>query len=192
MIWKNRIIYSIAITIISCICFFLVPNALNIMPFSGYLFYNQFNIWRIITFPFIHINISHLVQNIIAISIITLLAYEVDLNNRIYIGTFFAGSIIIAIITGLVLPSIMIAGLSMGIYSIIGSASIKGSNFIPKKILIPLFALAILIEPTAARFNLAIMKSAIFHLLGFIFGISFIIIAKKLVPKKRILTIEGE
>ena len=181
-------LYGSLLVLISCIAFFLVSNAMDIMVFSGDLFYYSIQFWRVLTFPFIHISLSHLIQNIVAIIVITFLAYEVDLGVKAYLGSFFSASIIIALATGLIVSHLLIAGLSMGIYAIMGVVAIKGSNFIPKSILISLFAVSFFIEPLASSFDMAVIKSAIFHLLGFVFGIIFIITAKRITIRKKVLT----
>jgi len=186
--WFNNIfIYACVITLVSCISFFLISGSLSLMAFSGEMFYYSFEFWRIITFPFIHVDIGHLLQNIAAIGVITFLAYEVNLGAAIYLGSFFTVSLLIALIAGAVVPAIIIAGLSMGIYAIIGAISIKGSNFIPKKIIIPLFAAAAFIEPVVSMFEASVVRSSAFHMLGFILGIAFIITVKQAVPKRRVL-----
>lgn len=181
-------LYGSLLVLVSCIAFFLISNALDIMIFSGDLFYYSIQFWRVLTFPFIHISLSHLIQNIVAIIVITFLAYEVDLGVKAYLGSFFAASIFIALLTGLIVSHLLIAGLSMGIYSIMGVVAIKGSNFIPKSILISLFAVSFLIEPLVSSFDMAVIKSTIFHLFGFVFGIIFIITAKRITIKKKVLT----
>ena len=184
-------LYCLLIILISCIAFFLVSNALEIMIFSGDLFYHSIQFWRVLTFPFIHISLSHLIQNIVAILVITFLAYEVDLGVREYLGSFFTASIFIALVAGLIVSHMAIAGLSMGIYAILGAVAIKGSNFIPKAIIIPLFTVSLFIEPLASSFDIAVIKSTIFHLLGFIFGMVFIITTKNIIIKKKVLAHAG-
>ena len=187
---NNIIVYALMFSLASLISFFFIPNSQWLMAFSGNLFYKNMEFWRIISFPFIHVDLTHLLQNIVAIGVITFLAYEINLKAAIYIGSFFTASIIIALITGVALPALIIAGLSMGIYSIIGTISIEGSNFVPKKILIPLFAMAALIEPALHISDITVLKSSLFHIFGYIFGIAFIIAAKKVVPKRRVLTLK--
>ena len=79
---------SLAVSIIVIAIFFLVPNALQNLSFSGKLFFKG-EIWRIITFNFVHLDIVHLIGNVIALTIITLLALEIGLKGEYFLLLFF-------------------------------------------------------------------------------------------------------
>ena len=72
---KIPLITFIIITISAII--FIIPNSVQKFAFSGqYLFSGEF--WRLVTFNFTHLNFIHLIENIIALIVAALLAYELD------------------------------------------------------------------------------------------------------------------
>ena len=144
---KQIFILSIIIVVMSLIAFFLIPDSLNIFSFSGETFFKG-QLWRLITFPFAHIGLSHLIENFVALAITSLLAFELGLRGKEFIGIFLLSGILIALADSFLFPTILIAGLSMGIYAVLGS---------------------------------------LFHLAGFLTGISIFYLFIKLKKKPRIL-----
>jgi len=185
-IW-NFLIGSI-IVIVSCFVFFLIPNSLTIFSFSGELFFKG-EIWRIITFPFTHINLNHLIENFIAIGITSLLAFELGLRGRYFVYCFLLSSFLVALTEAFLFPTIIIAGASLGIYAVLGAISIKGSNFIPKYIFVPLLGLSVFIKYLFSAFTKELMKQSLFHFSGFVTGIALFYLFTKLKRKKKILQV---
>lgn len=164
---------------------FIIPNSLFFFAFSGHEFFKG-ELWRIITFQFVHISLAHLAENLAAFSIISLLAFELKLSGIDFMNVFIIPAIIIAFMHGLIFPYIVIAGLSLGTYSVLGSLAIKGSNFIPKLISIPLFGVCSF-SSYLLEFDKTSLRSSIFHLSGFITGIIILYLFAKLKKQKRIL-----
>ncbi len=182
---KQVFILSAIIVIISII-FFFISNALSLFSFSGETFFRG-EFWRLITFPFVHINSAHLIENIIALAVMSLLAFEFGLKGIDFIGVFLLSGIIIALADSFLFPTILIAGLSMGIYAVLGSLSIKGSNFIPKYALVPLLGLSAFLKYLFNVFDKQLLQSSSFHFSGFAIGIALFYLFAKLKKKKRIL-----
>jgi rhomboid protease GluP len=169
--------------------FFFMPNAKDDLSYSGQNLMKG-EVWRILTFNFVHLNISHLIGNIIAFIITTLLAFEVGLHSEYFMGLFFVSSMTIALVEGLFLPTLIIAGASLGIYSILGGISISGKNLIPVYIFIPLIILSIFLTGIFAGTNQNTLIESFFHFFGFMFGlILYYGIIKYLNKKKNYLEV---
>lgn len=183
-----RIIFIVSVLLIavSCITFFFIPLSLDIFSFSGETFFKG-EVWRLITYPFAHVSLTHLIENIIALLTTTAIAYQFDLQGKHFIMVFFLSGLVIALADAFLFPVILIAGLSMGIYALLGSLSIKGSNFIPKFVLVPLLGLSAFLKYIFSVFNREALKSSSFHFAGFVTGIAVFYLLIKLKKKKRIL-----
>jgi len=170
--------------------FFAFPEAVATLAFSGETFFRG-EIYRLFTFPFTHVGRGHLIENLIALLMTTLLAYEVGLKGNYFIACFLGASFLIAFSESPFFPTLLIAGASVGIVSILGFISIKGSNFIPKFVLLPILLLPLLIKYgfTVWEIGFSFVSGAefIFHLSGFAVGIVFFYSFKLLKKEKRIL-----
>lgn len=187
---KSVFIFSLLIALISTLIYLLFPNSLEIFSFSGVKFISG-EVWRIATFPFAHISLTHLIENIIAIAAVSFLAYEFGLKGKQFLLYFLAVSFIVALADAFLFPLLIIAGASLGVYGIIGALSIKGSNFIPKLYLIPLLGISIFFKYFLTLINCPDcpinLPQTLFHFSGFVVGIFLIYIPKKFKSKKRIL-----
>jgi membrane associated rhomboid family serine protease len=175
------------IAILCCITFFLVPNSLALFSFSGKFLF-QGEVWRLLTFPFAHVNLNHLIENIVALGITSLLAFELGLRGTNFIYCFLLSSFIVALSDAFLFPSYVIAGASLGIYAVLGQISIQGSNFIPKFVLIPLLGLSAFIKNLFSGFMPDLLQQSLFHFSGFIIGIG-LFYAFRIKAKKRILEV---
>jgi len=191
---KKLLLTHNLILVISIASFFMLPESVELLAFSGKALFNL-EIWRILTFPFAHISITHLLENILGLSMVTILAYELRLKWHDYFAAFFLTGILIALPEGIFLPSLVIAGASLGIYAILGTLSIKGSNYIPKKYSIPLIGgsvfLSILYKYfTSTEIPIIEIASSSFHLLGFVGGIAlfYVLVYRRATKQPHILT----
>lgn len=187
---KLLFILAAAITCISSAIWYIVPDSIHLLSFSGILFLKG-EVWRIITYIFTHTSKTHLFENIVALAAVSFLGYEFGLKEKEFLWYFFAASIIIALTSIAIVPTFIIAGASLGIYGVIGALSIKGSSFISKLTLIPIFAVSIFFKDiitvvTCPACEINAMQTA-FHLSGFIAGIFLVTIPTKFKNKKNIL-----
>lgn len=173
---------------IAALVLYFIPGALNLLSFSGEKFFAG-EIWRILTFHLVHVNKFHLIENLITFTIIILLGNEIGVSHEEFILCFLGCGIIIALASSLIMPTMMIAGLSLGIYALLGAIAIRGSVFIPKYILIPVFILSIFIKFffTGMSGPAEEFASVIFHLTGFIAGIGITILIASVKKKRRFL-----
>ena len=190
MKFKPLFIISLSLIIISILTFFLVPNSLELFAFSGAKFFSG-EFWRIITFSVTHVSLNHLLENIIAISVISFLGYEFGLKGKSFIAYFIGVSLIIAMADAFLFPLLIMAGASLGIYGVLGVLSIKGSNFIPKLYLMPLMGASIFFKYFLSFISCPSCSNditqSLFHLSGFITGIFLFYTPRKFKKKEYIL-----
>ncbi|MEK6922985.1 MAG: rhomboid family intramembrane serine protease [Nanoarchaeota archaeon] len=180
---------SIAIAFASLVIFF-IPYSLKMFAFSGTKFFSG-EFWRLITFSFAHVNASHLFENVVVIVLVSILGYEFGLSGKLFLLFFLGVSFLVAILDAIIFPLLVIAGASLGIYGVAGALSIKGSNFIPKRYLIPLLGVTVFFTYFFGSFTCAECSrdfvQALFHFSGFLTGIILVYIPRKFKNKKYVL-----
>ncbi len=171
---KPVFICAAMIVFISSAIHFLVPNSIELFALSGVKFMAG-EFWRILTFSFTHLSSNHLIENLIAIGIVSILGYEFGLQGKQFLIYFAATSIIVALTDIFFFPLLVIAGASLGTYGILGALSIKGSNFVPKRYLIPLLGLSIFLKSILSAISCPScegeVSQSLFHFSGFVTGI---------------------
>jgi len=186
---SETITFALAVIILSISIYFFVGNSVENLGFSGAKFFKG-EFWRLFTFSFVHLNLAHLIGNIIALVITTLLSFEIGLKGEYFILLFFVASSPIALIEGMFFPALIIAGASLGVYSILGGISISGRRLIPLYFFIPLIVLSIFLNQVFSDSISTV--GTVFHLFGFIFGITFYYgLIKYNNRKKAYLGVEG-
>jgi membrane associated rhomboid family serine protease len=177
------------IIIVCCGVFFLVKDSLQRFSFSGVSFFKG-EFYRLITFPFTHVSKSHLLENIVAITITCVIGFELGLRGQYFAYCFLLSSFIVALTEAFLFPILVITGASLGIYSILGAVSLTDSNLIPKYVLIPLLGASVFLKYLFS-FSHEILQQSLFHFAGFVCGISLIFLFSKLKKKKRVLQVMG-
>ncbi|MFH1592130.1 MAG: rhomboid family intramembrane serine protease [Candidatus Woesearchaeota archaeon] len=187
---KSVFLISFGIVLVSLFIFFLIPGALEIFSFSGKTFLSG-EFWRLITFSFVHITTLHLIENIVAIALVSFLAYEFGLAGRSFVVFFIAVSFVIALADAFMFPLLVIAGASLGIYGVLGVLSIKGSNFVPKVYLIPLLGASVFLKYLLTLFtgsgSYSDLPQTLFHFSGFVTGLFLFYIPRKFKKRKYVL-----
>jgi hypothetical protein len=129
------------------------------------------------------------------------LAYEVELEPKQVIGVFFGTSILLALTTFFFLPTLIIAGASVGIFGLLGSTGIKGSTFIPQKTFLMILGSSVFLKYVieTIRNGLiidgALTMQTLLHAAGFLYGIilfAFIWRYRDLIKHKTILQTAAE
>ncbi len=182
---KQVFIISAMMAFISLAAFF-IPNSLSLYAFSGRLFF-QGEAWRIITFPFVHVNFEHLIENVLTLMLTSLLAFEFELKGTQFLAVFMISIAAIALADSFLMPSTLIAGLSLGVYSILGFLSMKGSNFIPWYVIVPLLGLSPFLRYIVAPLDNAGITQSLFHFSGFWMGIGVFYLFRISSKRKRVL-----
>lgn len=190
------VVGTTAIIILSLVVFFIIPQSQERFSYSNEKMMNL-EVYRIFTFHFTHVTLNHLVENIFALTLATILALELGVTGKQFLITFFGTSVLIALTESPIFPGILMTGASAGIAALLGYLSIKGKNFISSAILIPVFLmplmykyiLAVLRNPSGAL-NIA---ELVFHLSGFIVGIAFFFVLTKVkIRKTNILQVSDD
>ncbi len=144
--------------------------------------------WRLFTFSFVHLNINHLIGNVIAFIVTAMLTFEVGLKSEYFILLFFSSALVIALIEGMFLPTLIIAGASLGIYSILGGVSLAGKELISIYLFAPLVLFSIFLTSLFSGNN--DFFDAFFHFFGFMFGlITYFAIKRYTTTKKNNLEV---
>ncbi|MFH1972299.1 MAG: rhomboid family intramembrane serine protease [archaeon] len=176
---KNIIIFIVSIIVLISI-FVIFSNAINFLTFSGESFFNG-ELWRILTFSFVHISEIHLIENIIAIFILNMIILQLNLKFKEIIYPLVGGVIILPLIEGIFFPTIVIAGASLAIYSLFGSLTFKFKNNLIKIGYLSLFLFIFAMDIIYTYLNNLGIENSILHPLAFILGIiiSLILIWKE-------------
>lgn len=161
------ITFSLIVLVLMMGIFFFSDASIQNLSFSGEKFFSG-ELWRIVTFNFVHLNLPHLIGNVIAFIIIAMLSLEVGLKSEYFILLFFTSSFVIALIEGIFFPTLIIAGASLGIYSILGGVSFTGRRLIPIYFFIPLIILSIFLNKAFSE-SVTLFES-LFHFFGFVLG----------------------
>ncbi|MBT3324455.1 rhomboid family intramembrane serine protease [archaeon] len=175
---KKTIIFFTGIVVALVGVYVSLPNAIDLLGFSGSAFFSG-EVWRIITFPFVHVSNAHLVENLLALFILTLLSYEFKMKVRAFVSLFFASGILLAFFGGLVYPYLVIVGSSLGVYSIFGALTIKGQDYIPRYVLPSLFAIFIIMNVFYNYFTGDSFVQPLYHAIAFVVGAGLFSLGKR-------------
>jgi rhomboid protease GluP len=168
--------------------FLLVPNAVALLSFSGSSFLSG-EFWRLVTFPFVHLQAGHLAENIVALLVASLLAYEVGVTAWQYIVAFAAAALVVAVIDVVWFPFLVVVGASSGIFAVYGAFAARGSEFVSKLWLIPILATTVLVkwglEVLAGGVEFATTIQTVLHMAGFITGCAIILVTHHITTERR-------
>ncbi len=148
---KKSFIFPVIIIVISSLLFFNYAHSK--ISFSGTQF-KQGEYYRFLTFPFTHINFEHFYENMIALAIVSVLAFEIGITQYEFFGLFLFSSYFVGLVALLLMPDLSMAGTSVGIYAILGALTIKGISYLSKPIMIPL-----MLAPLFLKFIYDMMSS---------------------------------
>jgi len=182
---KKIIVITLTLLISIIGIFVVLPSAVSVLGFSGATFFSG-EIWRIVTYPLAHVSQMHLIENVIALCIVFLLMMEFEFKSKEFAYVFIGSSLLVAIISGLVVPGIMIVGASLGVYALYGSLTLKGKEYIPLYITHGLFGIIIFLNLLYCIIKGIGFEQPIFHAAGFFSGVGIFIVKDKFKRKKRI------
>lgn len=172
--------------------FFMIPSSLLLFSFSGVNFIGG-EIWRIFTFPFAHTSVSHLIENIGALAVTSMFAYLVGINKKQFLMVFLGSGVLLALADVVLFPTLVVAGISLGIFAVLGTISSKGTEFIPQQLLVPLLLSAVffkyIIQAASTRvFTGVVFNQTVLHFFGFMSGMLLFYILGTHKLRKRVLT----
>ncbi len=173
--------------------FVLVPNAMVWLAFKREAFLGG-ELWRLVTFPFVHVSASHLFENIVAFFVATLLAYEAELTVAQYALAVVFSTLVVAAIDVAWLPTLVLAGASSAIFAVYGAFAMKGSMFVQRRWLIVILGATIMtkygVAAATGSIESGIMLQTLLHVAGFLSGLAVIFVCGNLARanKRRMLT----
>jgi len=160
--------------------FVLVPNAILFLAFKRDAFLAG-ELWRVLTFPFVHVNGAHLLENVAALLVASLLAYEVGLTLREYIVAFVLACLAVAMTDLTFFPALVLAGASTGIFAIYGAFAMRGSVFVHRGWLVAIIAVTVFTKYGIGMLTGTVTEAAwletLMHFIGFCAGLAVIVTA---------------
>lgn len=165
--------------------FFFFPQAIAILGFSGESFFAG-ELWRILSYPLAHVTWSHLLENLVALFVVVLLSYELELRVREFALVFLFSGILVAFFSGMLFPYLLIVGSSLGIYSIFGALALKEQEIMPQYLFLGIFGIIIFLNVAYTLYVSEDFSQPAYHAAGFVSGAALIGI-QRLRRKKRIL-----
>jgi len=170
----NKILlFVLVICLVNVLIFFFVPS--SSFTFNIELFLSE--PWRILTFQFFHVDVFHLLENVIGFIFIALIARELEIDFKNFLLVYYLAVFIVVLPIAVAFPLATVAGNSTGIYGILALCLIKSRKLVSAKITIPLIA-AFIFSFSIVNFILCGMcfltffKCEFFHFSGFVTGIT--------------------
>lgn len=173
------LLFVLVICLVNIFIFLFMPNS------SHYTFNLDSSLrepWRLFTFQLFHINIFHLLENVIGFIFIALIAIELEIDFKEFLFIYSLVTFIVILPILFVFPFDIVAGNSTGIYGVLALCLIKARKIVSLKITLPLvvisiFSLSILNFILYSTF-MSFFKVDFFHFIGFLSGISLSLITK--------------
>lgn len=175
---------------------FLIPGQLRALAFLPDLFYTG-EWWRLFTFPFSHISVLHLTQNVAGVVLVGFLMTELKFSTSDFSFVYFPSGNL-AVLPLLTAVGFSAAGASAAIFGALGAAVLKAQNFASMRMISVLIILAVFAQSMVsllscgqcAELGLYVQQAAS-HLSGLVFGIAlFSLLMKtrtKLAQKKYLM-----
>lgn len=183
---KKILIFTGSLIVIYIIIFFMPLSAerFSLNPeYAG-------EIWRFATYSFTHLNLKHLAENIVGLSLLSFIAIELKTYFSDFSSTYLSSGIISALPIWLVM-SFTALGASNAILGGFGLISMETKKYnIKGWIVIAVLTVLIFMKSiinffsygfSAPEFSFA-LKQGTAHFSGLLFGISFFCLLKKLMP----------
>jgi rhomboid protease GluP len=163
------------------ILLYLLPAATEALLLSPVTLFSG-EIWRILTYQFVHQNLQHLVENLIALLLSALIAIELKAEFSVYSMTYFLTGVLAILPLWFISPFIAL-GASSAIYGSLGYLSrtakkfeIRPSLLIGAIILLTLVGTIITYLTTSATDTIGLSQQFFAHISGLLFGYYFCIL----------------
>lgn len=140
---------------------------------------SQGEFWRFLTYPFDHIDMSHLLKNLIGLIIITAGVIELKTKFSDFSSVYILAGFLAVLPLWFILQFTAL-GASVAIYAIFGLIALESKKYeIKAGHVLSLFIFVILIESALSNSSTIILSSAS-HLSGLFFGVFSFVFANKL------------
>lgn len=177
----NRILlFVLVICLINVVIFLFVPISSYTLSFPLSLE----EPWRIFTFQFFHIDILHLLENVVGFIFVALIATELEISFKEFSFTYLLATFAVILPLMFFYPNATVAGNSTGIYGLLALCLIKSRKLVSIKITIPIiialiFSLSILNFILCDMCFLYFFKGEFLHFSGFLVGITLSFMLKE-------------
>ena len=165
--------FVVLVCALNILAFVLIPEPLDFM-FTSDAWAQPY---RFISFQFIHMDMNHLIENVIGFIVIGLIATELDLGLKEFALAYFFAIFLIIPLALLISVNQPLAGNSTGIYGALAFSLVKCKRLIPLKFSIPafiffIFPASLLNISHYEFFSMDAFQSEFYHFIGFLGGIT--------------------
>ena len=193
------IIFAIILVTIYASVFFIPQRVDKLALIPG----KSMEVWRFVTYSFVHLNLRHLVENIVGLGLIAVIAFELNVAFSDFSSSYMASSLLSVIPIWLIL-SFTTLGASNAIFGGFGLISQETRKYKMNGLIIFIVLTALIFAGSISNFfsygfgseEFAFaIKQSLSHFSGLIFGIGFFFLLIKIKPmltKKKRYVLRGE
>lgn len=172
------IILFAAILVLIYISVFAIPDSSSKFSLNPEKIHEEGEGWRFLTYPFAHLNLDHLIKNLIALAFVALLITELKTKFSDFSLTYILAGFL-AIIPIWIALQFTVLGASVAIYSALGLICIEASKINKKALYFTFGLIAVLLIESLMLFvggrSLSfIINQTSSHFSGLIFGMVFV------------------
>ena len=180
------IIFAVVLVVIYSSVFFIPQSIEKFALVPG----KVQEVWRFITYPFVHLNAKHLIENIIGLGLVAFIAFELKTAFSDFTSSYLSSSFLSVIPVWLIL-SFTALGASNAIFGGFGLISQETKKYnINGLIIILVLTLLIFAGSISSYFSygsgskefLFAIKQSLAHFSGLLFGIGIFFFLSKLKP----------
>ena len=172
MNWK--ILSFVIALVVVYIAAFNVPNSADRFDLSREKLSEW---WRFLTYQFVHLNLTHLIENIFGVLVAAFIAIELKTIFTDFSSAYLSSGIFAILPIWLVMQFTAL-GASAAIYGVYGLLSVEAKKYLNPAYIILLFVAIILLQavvPALIDKGGIAVEQAFAHFSGFVFGILFFI-----------------
>lgn len=160
----------------------LLPVSVVAYAFQGAAFLSG-DWWRMLTFPFVHVDARHFGQNMVALLFSAALAFELAMGLSAYSIIFAGANVVLAVLAVVFFPETYLAGTSFGIYAVLGGLGLQKNPYVRVRLLFGILLMVALIGLFTQT------RSSSLHVLGFGIGSMIFMVCRSCAKKQRVFTI---
>ncbi|MFH1682920.1 MAG: rhomboid family intramembrane serine protease [Candidatus Woesearchaeota archaeon] len=124
---KNTILLFTGIILVSLLLIFLIPGIKDSWTLDKDKFLSG-EYWRIVSYPFVHLSWSHLIENMVGLALVGFIAFELKTRSFDYALAYFSTAIL-AILPLWIIVNFTALGSSAAVYGLFGFISLGIAKF---------------------------------------------------------------
>ncbi|MFH1228838.1 MAG: rhomboid family intramembrane serine protease [Candidatus Aenigmatarchaeota archaeon] len=171
IVTNKILLFALLICIANIMIFTFVPSS----DYNFNLSLAASQPWRFFTFQFFHVDVYHLLENVIGLLFIAMVAIELNINFKLFLPVYILSVFAVFLPMTIAFPLSIVAGNSTGVYGVLALCLIKARKLVSSKITIPII-FAFMFSTSITNFALCGMcflnfiSGEIFHMTGFLAG----------------------